>query len=242
LAKRQSGLFNVDKNHDGVMDLSFSGADATSQASPMKFWVNSGWDNQSGIDLPNYGNTNYMDGQINWARDLENFARLWVCGVPSLPSSQGYTATLSWQNVSGDPAVNLFLSVETNGGIGYLTDTNVAAAQTVFTIPDGSGLVFAQVQNGATFTFPNDFFGGTNKYFLFEGAGIGSGELTLTISQNSNVIAQTGVWLDLHDIKDFYEQAHVTGVPTAFPEMVDTTNVSGFMSDHEVAPSPDETK
>ena len=44
---------------------------------------------------------------------------------------------------------------------------------------------------------------------LFEGAGIGSGELTLTISQNGNVIAQTGVWLDLHDIKDFYERAAI---------------------------------
>jgi hypothetical protein len=41
-----------------------------------------------------------------------------------------------------------------------------------------------------------------------QGAGIGSGQLVLTISQNGNVIAQTGVWLDLHDIKDFYEQAH----------------------------------
>ena len=32
----------------------------------------------------------------------------------------------------------------------------------------------------------------------------------LTISQNGNTIAQTGVWLDLHDIKDFYEQAVIT--------------------------------
>ena len=36
---------------------------------------------------------------------------------------------------------------------------------------------------------------------------IGSGELVLTIAQNGNTIAQTGVWLDLHDLKDFFEQA-----------------------------------
>ena len=61
---------------------------------------------------------------------------------------------------------------------------------------------------------------------LFEGAGIGSGELTLTISQNGNVLAQTGVWLDLHDIKDFYEQAVVTndisGPPADWESAVET--------------------
>jgi hypothetical protein len=202
---------NVDKNHDGVMDLSFNGEDATSQSSPMEFWVNSGWDDQNGVDRPNYGNTNYMDAMINWPRDLENFARLWVCGMPALPSAQGYTVTLSWQNVSGNPAINLFRSVETNGGIGYLTDTNVAAAQTVFAYPNGAGLIFGQVRSDAPASFPADFFtNNANKYFLFEGAGVGSGELTMTILQNGNIIAQTGVWLDLHDIKDFYERAVIT--------------------------------
>ena len=234
---------NVDANHDGNMDLSFNGPDATSQSSPMEFWVNSGWDDQNGVDRPNYGNTNYMDAMINWPRDLENFARLWVCGMPALPSAQGYTVTLSWQNVSGNPAINLFRSVETNGGIGYLTDTNVAAAQTVLEYPNGAGLIFGQVRSDAPASFPADFFtNNTTKYFLFEGAGVGSGELTMTISQNGNTIAQTGVWLDLHDIKDFYEQAHITGVPTTFPAMVTTTNTSGFSSDHEVATSADETK
>jgi hypothetical protein len=210
---------NVDKNHDGNMDLNFSGADATSQGSPMEFWVNSGWDDQNGVDRPNYGNTNYMDAMINWPRDLENFARLWVCGLPTLPSAQGYTVTLSWQNCSGSPAINLFRSVETNGGIGYLTDTNIAATQTGLELGVGAGLIFGQVPSGGTFTFPADYFtNNANKYFLFEGAGIGSGELTMTISQNGNTIAQTGVWLDLHDIKDFYERAVITN------------NVSGAIS------------
>ncbi len=48
--------------------------------------------------------------------------------------------------------------------------------------------------------------------FLFEGAGIGAGQLTMTISQNTNVIAQTSAWLDLHDVKDFYERTVITNV------------------------------
>ena len=41
---------NVDANHDGTMDLSFNGADATSQASPMVWWINNDhdWSDYSG--------------------------------------------------------------------------------------------------------------------------------------------------------------------------------------------------
>lgn len=53
---------------------------------------------------------------------LENIFRLWVCGVPSLPTSQGYSVTLSCTAVSGSPAINLYLA-ETNGGTLYLTDS-----------------------------------------------------------------------------------------------------------------------
>jgi hypothetical protein len=205
---------NVDANHDGTMDTSFSGPDNTSQEKPMEFWVNDGYDTQGGVDVRNDrgGNTNYMDAQINWQRDLENFGRLWIYGVPKLPSSQGYSVQMWWYPVSGAPAINLFRSVETNGGIGYLTDTNVAAAQTVLALPNGPGLIFGQVPSSGTFTFPPDFFDGTNKYFLFEGAGIGEGELTLTIYKNSSVVAQASQWFDLHDIEDFYERASISNI------------------------------
>jgi pimeloyl-ACP methyl ester carboxylesterase len=158
----------------------------------------------------------YTTGKINSQRDLEDFARLWICGMPALTNA-GYQVTLSWGTVSsGNPVIKLFQSVETNGGTLYLTDTNVAAAQTVletyvpYYVP-GPGLSIGTVTNGTTFTFPASYFTNSgNKYLLFEGAGIGAGQLTLTISQNSNTIAQTGVWLDLHDVKDFYERAVIT--------------------------------
>ena len=70
------------------------------------------------------------------------------------------------------------------------------------------------------FTFPASYFtNGANRYFLFEGCGTnGNGELLLTITQNGTNVAQTGAWLDLHDVKDFYER------------MVITNNVSGGIS------------
>jgi hypothetical protein len=217
----------VDKNSDGIMDLSFSGPDATSQASPYRVWANSGHcEPGSGgsldTDLPVPPNSpNYSAGEITCQRDLENFFRLWVCGLPALPANQGYTITLSMSPVSGSPAINLYDSVETNGGTGYLTDTNIAFQQCLAyahgsspynVYYTGPGAPIAKITPSSSFTFPASYFTNSgNKYFLFEGACTnGSGELMMTISQNGNVIAQTGVWLDLHDVKDFYEQAVIT--------------------------------
>jgi len=46
----------------------------------------------------------------------------------------------------------------------------------------------------------------------------------LTISQNgTNILAQTSMWLDLHDVKDMYERVHITGVTNTPP-------ISSFLS------------
>jgi hypothetical protein len=206
---------NVDKNHDGTMDTSFTGPDTTSQASPMDFWINddcdwSSYANDPGFDKmvqpvnPGF----YWDYQYyapRSIRDLEDYARLWICGVPALTNA-GYQVTMSWSNVSGNPAVNLIRSCETNGGIGYLTATNIAWQQ----ISSAYSTKYHVTAN-MTLTLPVSWFTNYgNKYLLFEGAGVGSGQLVMTISQNGNIIAQTGAWMDLHEIKDFYEAAVIT--------------------------------
>src|SRR6202012_3586258 len=62
-----------------------------------------------------------------------------------------------------------------------------------------------------SYTFPIFTDGSVgNTHLLFEGAGIGEAQVTLTVSQTisgiSNVLAQSSVFIDLHDIKDFYER------------------------------------
>ena len=233
--ERGTGIVNVismafDRNGDGVMDLSIFGPDNTSQYRPYVFWVNSGYTQPGGggnLDqdmevLPPH-NPNYTYGEIRCQRNLENFARLWLCGLPALSAAQGYAITLSWQNTNGVPAINLYQSVESDGGTSYLTDTNTAAFQCfVNVVPgvmtNGPGVQLGTVAPGAPFVFAGDFFAQAgNKYLLFEGAGIGSGELVLTIWQGTNVLAKTSQWLDLHDIKDFYEQAHTTNIDNGPP-------------------------
>ena len=224
--QRATGLVHViklqlDVNHDGAMDTSFAGADNTSPERPYVFWVNNDCDsNDAGHNPPGQesqaGNFAPFEDdttdRINSWRDLEDYARLWICGVPALTNA-GYQVTLSWASVSsGNPGVKLFQSVEPDGGTRYLTDTNIAASQSGLPINSNNFCyAFATVTNGQTFTFPaNLFTNEANKHFLFEGVSIGSGQLVLTISQNGQTIAQTGAWLDLHDIKDFYERAVIT--------------------------------
>jgi pimeloyl-ACP methyl ester carboxylesterase len=201
---------NVDKNHDGNMDLSFNGPDITSQASPMEFWINNDNDGTGiGEEIEAPQSPDSANDVIQSLRDLEDYTRLWICGMPSIDSLGGYQVTLSWTNVSsGNPAIKLFLSQEADGGTGYLTDTNIAQTYVGNVLTDSS---FGTVSNNAPFAFPDLFFDNMGtKHFIFEGVNAGAGELVMTISQNGNTIAQTGVWLDLHDVRDLYERAVIT--------------------------------
>jgi hypothetical protein len=210
----------LDKNHDLKMDGSFNGPDATSQASPMVWWINDDYDYSGaswnlGQDLQSgwYYNDGYQQ-KIDSQRDLEDYARLWICGMPALTNGN-YQVTLSWANVSsGSPTINLFDTVETNGGIGYLTNLDTATAEAYnYGIWGENRSAIAQISPSQPFTFPASYFiNAGDKHFLFDGAITnGAGELMLTIADgNGNTIAQTGAWLDLHDVKDFYERAVIT--------------------------------
>jgi hypothetical protein len=208
---------NVDKNHDGTIDTSFSGPDVTSQTSPMEFWINNDNDGIGvGQDVDATKLQDSSNEVIQSMRDLEDFARLWICGVPSGFAMDGYQVTLSFQNCIGNPSIKLFASHEADGGYGYLTSTNIAQ-QYVGSFMNDSSL--GTVSNNMNYVFPYlRFYNGGTQCLLFEGVTTGEGELVLTITDSkSNTVAQTGVWLDLHQISDFYEQAEATNVPSTVP-------------------------
>jgi hypothetical protein len=251
----------LDANHDGVMDLSFAGPDSTPGFSPyfllygsgyipsfpqaFNFWINNGT-NAPGVnggldhDLPvppnNPGLVNSAAGKITCQRDLENFARLWVRGLPNLPASQGYTVVLEPNQDIANPAINLYAACEANGGTGYLTDTNIATTQVNSIYGSSLGQVGVDANyNWHTYNLPVNSNGQpllTN--FLFEGVSPGQGNLTLTIYKNGQPVAQTFAYLNLQDIKSMYEQAVVTNVIQTWPEMVQQSATSGF----EVMNSP----
>ena len=96
---------------------------------------------------------------------------------------------------------------------GYLTNLDTATAEAYnYGIWGENRRAIATISPSQPFTFPASYFtNSSTKHFLFDGVGTnGSGELVMTISQNGNTIAQTGVWLEMHDVKDFYERATIT--------------------------------
>jgi len=238
----------LDANHDGKVDTSYNGADVTSANSPYVFWANNNYDRWA-YDVND--NTNYMDDvligsnpgtstpepdfnytnaagyrAIPCTRDLEDYARLWVCGITSnllakLP--EGSTITLNWGDVgspnSGNPTIDVFQAADTDGGIGYLTNATVAAEQTnVF-----QNLYVGRLAPGGsiqlnTIQFSNYWAG---NYFIWCGVSNGTGGLNMTIADaNSNVLAQSTAYIQIVDIKQMYERWTVGDSPTNAP----TTN------------------
>ncbi len=217
--QRGTGVVHViklqfDVNHDGTMDTSFGGPDNTSQARPFVFWINNDFDQPESLLLPERdvekrALPDHAYGRIRSQRDLEDFARLWICGLPSLPANQGYTVRLSCSALGGSPAINLY-EAESGGGIFYLTDTNVAQSLVTRT-------KLATISPAASYVFPANFFDGANKYFLFEGTNTGTGQLTLTIRRGTNVVAETSAWIDLRDVRDLYERTYVDVIISTNP-------------------------
>jgi hypothetical protein len=221
----------LDANHDGNMDLSFGGPDNTSQANPMRFWINNDNDGTGvGQDTDAPKQPDSTNNVIQSMRDLEDFARLWICGMPSIDSTEGYQVSLYWRNYTGNPAIKIFPTYSAHGGTEYLTDYTNAQHTVGYS-------TYGEVSTNSNLVFPDLFFYNTGKkYFLFEGVTAGSGELVMNISLNGSTVAETSVWLDLHDVKDLYEQAHAINVTSVPP----STNTSIFVQDKIAPTSPTE--
>jgi hypothetical protein len=233
----------LDKNHDGVMDTTFSVPDTTSASSPFVFWANNNFDRfaEDADDETFYdddveptgdyytenavvADCNFLDGGghrvIPTVRDLQDFARLWICGLDTnilsnLPSN--YTVSLNWGDVgspnSGNPTIDLFSAYETNGGVAYLTNQLTGELQLlspyIGRIGPGSNLVL----NASSFA--NNWAG---NYFIWCGVSNGLGSLNLTISDGSgNVVAKTTAYIQITDIKQLYERWTVGNVPGNLP-------------------------
>jgi len=237
---------SLDANRDGTIDPSFSGRDNTTTSSPYAFWANNNYDrfvldsddnafydddvHVQGCPYTPDQNTpdcNFLDGAghrvIPCARDLQDFARLWVCGVTSnllanLPA--GSTVTLNWGDVggpnSGNPTIDLFTAADPDGGIGYLTNSTTADSQIdssycpyIGRLGPGSNIVL----NASTFT--NNWAG---NHFIWCGVGYGTGRLNLTIADsNGNTLAQATTDIQIVDIKQMYERWTVGDLPNIAP-------------------------
>jgi hypothetical protein len=260
----------VDANRDGVIkyagnysDPAVAGkpADTTTQEKPFWFWVNDDDDVSADGDENDADSTtkDCTNDAIDNKRDLEDFTRLWfyIGGLHEAISQGNIQVGLKWKNVTSGttPAIKLYESVEVDGGTKYLTEGSVSQNQILLkeAITFGNGQT--KITGTGTFVFPsqglNNLFAdlsATNpkKYFIFEGAGRGKGQLVMVFLKDGHEIGESsGVWLDLKDIKEMYENWTVgdSGEPSS------TANrVTSFATDSAVnsfsypSPQNDEEK
>ena len=255
----------VDANRDGEIKFRTNGimgsednSDATSADRPYRFWINDDDDGNALNDEQEVSGGTAKDYEsrgdfgIASKRDLEDFARLWLSakGITAALKGGDLQLGLKWSDgYTGTPKINLYLHYESDGGTKYLTDILTAAGQT--SNPWSATLVSTTnkdvVAVGDVFILKKEKLANLTEeqstiHFLFEGAGAGKGQLVLVLrDQNGNEIG-TGpsIWMDLHNVKDFYEQALATNVTSGKPP-------SSLISDYSVtrttvSPAPDETK
>ena len=233
----------LDKNHDGNMDLNFSGTDATSQASPIELWVNNNYDRGHKVDstdfeqddlgpvdiakdllVPDCQYINTTNGLpvIPCTRDLEDYFRLWTPGLSAAMSAMptNYVVLLT---LSGDAKIRIFRAIESNGGTNYLFDGTTASNQ----VASSASLYVGLLTSSSPIVLNNR----TNEHFIFCGVTNGGAQLDLQIlDANQNVVADAGASLQIKDIKQIYERWTVGDAPTNPPMTVAVKAADGLQT------------
>ena len=223
---------NVDKNHDGTMDLSWNGPDATSPSSPYVFWVNNNYDRWHTVDgndaeqddlspalvaglnvpaeqkVPDYQYVTNGLPAIPCTRDLEDYFRFWTPGVAALMKilPANYTVQLT---LTGDGQIRIFQAVEPNGGTNYLFNETTASNKVAQSASLYVGLLTSS--SPIVFNITTNF----NEHFIFCGAQTGSAQVDLQVLDgNQNIVADASAYLQINDIKQMYERWTVGDTPS----------------------------
>jgi len=204
-------IIAADADRNGVVDFT-NRVDRTSTNQPFTFWINDDYDygnDDTASDLepvPGFADSNYPT--IQWTRDLEDFARIQfkIEGLPgNLLTNAGLETCIYLTNLVGAPSVRLFPSVETNGGLGYLTNVVTATAQVragqLGVLADGTPLAVAST---------NWITSGSNRFFLpmiFEGILTGQCVIAFGLCSNGGppLAVSRPFYLNLQSVTNMYE-------------------------------------
>jgi hypothetical protein len=204
-------MIAADVDRDGVVNFT-NRTDRTATNSPYLFWINDDADSgsdDSAQDLnPTNNPINSANSTIDGLRDLEDFARLQfkITALPQKFLTDGhYQVRIYMTNLVGSPSIRLFPAIESNGGLGYLTNTTMANAQVISS-------ALGVLASGTPVTVPSaNWVTITSNSFLlpmiFEGVTTGRCVITLGFSSNSGpaVALSRPFYLDLKRVTDLYE-------------------------------------
>jgi hypothetical protein len=201
-------MIAADADRDGVVNFT-DRDDRTTATNPFVFWINDdadSGDDDAAQDLNPLANPiNSANSTIDGLRDLEDFARLQfkITALPKQFLTNGnYQVSVYLTNLVGSPSFRLFPAVESNGGLGYLTNTTMANAQVIAS-------ALGVLASGAPVTVPSASWKtlGSDSFLLpiiFEGITTGRCVITFGFSSNSGpaVALSRPFYLDLKRVTD----------------------------------------
>lgn len=211
----------VDANRDG--DIAFDGTDKTSVSEPYRFWINDDMDRGNTVDGDDWEEDDLLfdplamigatkdcdDEQLLFRRDLEDLTRLWI-DFSSIEHLFPYGDEFMELKVrieasSGNPVVNFYLPVETDGGREYLKNEDVGYNQ----LQGIYGIRLCQV-GGSSINVPTRAWEGLPSdkvmHLLFEGVKEGEGKIIFEIWDDGIKICDLpSVDLVLKKAQDMYE-------------------------------------
>jgi hypothetical protein len=134
---------------------------------------------------------------------------------------------LSWGDKGNpnpnNPTIDLFTAADSDRGLGYLTNSQTAVAQTSALYPYvgrlGPGTNIVVVSNGVALA---------SSHLIWCGVKKGSGALTLTFSKGTNVLASTSTYIEIKDIKQLYERWTIGESPNTAPANQPTLAQNGL--------------
>ncbi|MFZ4774282.1 MAG: esterase/lipase family protein [Terrimicrobiaceae bacterium] len=249
----------VDANRDGTIrfagnsrssdtDLAGKPLDKTTPEAPFRFWCNDDDDFSIGMggaetgdhvpvqrcDFDDAGGVGVIDGK----RDLEDFTRLsiYLGGLQDAITAGKIQVGLKWKNAGATPpSINVYRSAAVDGSDSYLRTEAGALAQ----MQDGFAAAKIKVEGTTAAVLPSneDVWTGLSqdspsKYFLFEGATEGKGQLCITIhdSEGHEIGEGPGVWLDLKDIKKMLQRGNALPEGIQAPHDNESGPFSGTIS------------
>jgi hypothetical protein len=202
----------LDADRDGQIKLASEDfSDATSSATPFRFWINDDIDRGHTVDgndfeqddiSPTEAATNswvedWKYNTVQSRRDLEDFARIVVStsGLTDAFRNGDLYLGLKWTDTVGTPSIKLYKQYDATGGTSYLTDDYQASVQ----LPENAILnqrypnddvssmsAHTVVTPGDLFVLPQGLWIGLTgdtlkRSLLFEGCTAGKGQLKLVI-------------------------------------------------------------
>jgi alpha-tubulin suppressor-like RCC1 family protein len=211
---------NVDANHDGTMDFSYSGPDQNSPSRPFRFWINDDTDSGDdtgngipgqgsqgdGVTVSGYDENNQPIYNVHGRRDLVDFFPVYL-NIGGLFQSNALSVGISvtdtnWQFVLSQAGGTLrfaYTDLTPTNYMNFLLDTNesgsLASAQLTTITTTGIAL---------TNTFLSGIALNNQGIILVEAWTNTTQPLVLTIYHGTNQVVQTKLYLSISGVEQLF--------------------------------------